>query len=126
MSWMLHEPTQAIYRGVLELSQECGMVKNEFFLSLPDTIEFKYLRPILSNSRFSGSPPELSFWDRLPAGYYQIQFTDGTGESWSPTASERILASIEHSIKHNAAMNVIAIDNEWNEKIVAEFLTIYC
>jgi hypothetical protein len=123
MSWMLYESTQQIYRGVLKLSQESWMVTSEFFLSLPDTVDFKYLRPILSNSRFSGYPPELSFWDRPAASYYQIRFAGGIGESWSATASERILARIAHSIKHSAAMNDIAIDNEWNELIVAEFLT---
>jgi len=122
-AWMLHESTQAICRGTLECHGDHWMLLSEFFLSMPSNTDQRFVMEIIGNSRFGGNPPELTIHKHSPVNYYQIQFHSGNGESWGPQSIGRIIERIKKNIDANVAMNDFAIDGEWNEEIVGEFLT---
>jgi hypothetical protein len=127
MTWMLHELSRAKYRGSVEINRMHWMVENEFFLCLDSHIDFRFVTELIGNSRMAGNPPELTIHKHHTndfEGYYQVTYLNGTGESFYPGCEERIIHRIKKCIDVNVEMNEITIDNDWNEKRVAEFLTV--
>ena len=90
---------------------------------MPSSVDFGLVREIIGNSRFAGNPPSLTMDKRAPANYYQILFETGRGEDWSQQSPAIITAKIKQCIDTTIAMNELTLDGEWNEEIVAEFLT---
>ena len=123
MPWMLHGDYPVFHRGALECTRREWVIDSEFFLSMPSNVDFRLVQEIIGNSRLAGCPPELTIHKHCPNDYYQIFFHAGNGESWGPQSAERIIERIKKCIDYNIAMNDFAIDGEWNEEIVGEFLT---
>lgn len=127
MTWMLHEVDQAMYRGAIRINSMGWMIENEFFLSLDSQVNFRLVTELIGNSRMSGCPPELTISKRLGTangGYFQIKFFNGTGEDYCPGCEEQIIEKVKKCIDTNVEMNDIALDNDWNEERVGEFLSV--
>jgi len=120
---MLFDVQSAICRIKLDCSMENWMIGNEFFLSLPANVDFRYIHELLGNSRLSGNPPSLMVYKNNPAAYYQITFESGRGESWTVHNNLYLLDKLKRSIDVNIELFETMADGEVNEEIVAEFLT---
>jgi hypothetical protein len=123
MSWMIHDVSGAVYRGILECGTDHWMLKSEFFLSMPAEVDVGLLLEIVGNTRLSGNPPELTVHKHDSAGFYQVKFMSGRGESWWPGSRDRILQRIRECIDTNVELHEFAMDGELTRTTVEAFLS---
>ena len=65
----------------VKLSQGFWMVTVSSFITIPSELDFNMTKQIMSNSRFVGSPPELSF--ESGSQDFTLKFESGYGEGGS-------------------------------------------
>lgn len=99
MIFMLFDGKRCFLKGELHCSMEHWMLESRLFLPLTADNDPKVVFEILGNSRFRGNPPTLIVNRDSEADYFQIDFRNGRGESWTQDSEQKIEAALKKMIK---------------------------
>ena len=121
--FMLFDGNRAFFKGKLRCSMEHWMIDSNFFLPLSADNDPRVLFEILGNSRFKGNSPTLMVNRERDRDYFQIDFHNGRGESWTQNSEQEIEDELKKIIKVNLEMHVFSHGGITLDE-VGKFLTI--
>jgi len=99
MLFMLFDEKRCFFKGELRCSMDHWMIESRLFLPLPADNDPKVVFEILGNSRFKGNPPTLTVNRDSEVDYFQIDFRNGRGESWTQDSEQKIEDALKKTIK---------------------------
>lgn len=121
--FMLFDEDCFFFRGTLSCSRDHWMIEFENHIGLSNENDPNVVFELLGNTRFAGSPPEMTVSKRDSGDYFQIVFRNGFGAGWGLKDKNQAIVDVRKVINVNIKMHELALSGVISKENLGKFIS---